>query len=91
MSKTIREIAVQCHKDLEDDKKHVMSSKNDAENRIKQIDEKINSLENEITALKIERAICVVNRDKYDEIFKEDVITQIALRDFLKNRYDTII
>lgn len=91
MSKTIREIALQCYKDLEEDKKHVMGLKDCTANHIKQIDEKIKLLEKEIASLKVERAICVINRDEYDETFKENVISQIALRDFLKNRYDTII
>ena len=90
-TKTIRELVIKSYNELEEDKTYIKQSMDVLDSRIKDIDHRIECLNKEIIALQIERARCITDRAEYDENFKADTITRLALKDFMKNRFDEII
>ena len=90
-TKTIRELVLKSYDELEEDKTYIKSSMDVLDSRIKDIDYKIECLNREILALQLERVQCVNDRAEYQDIFKADVITRLALKDFMKNRFNEII
>ena len=61
--KTIRDYALMAYKELEDDKASLKRSMEITESEIKSIDDKISALEKEISKLRLQREMLVVDRE----------------------------
>ena len=85
--KTVRDYALKAYKELEEDKASLKRSMEITNSEIKSIDDKINALDKEIGKLRVQREMLMVDRDNYDELIKADIITRMALRESIHNRY----
>ena len=90
--RTMREIALEEYKSLEEDKAYQKSLKEDLDKMIDKTCADICKAEQEVIRLKFKLSELSTDRQKCLDAIQGNTIVQIALRDFIKNRYpDEII